>query len=250
MKKILIIMLTIMAFIFSYPCIYILMGSFLDGPGIYVQLLIDTPQFWRLFWNSFFITAAVCVGQVIVGVPSAWGLARYYFPFRNVFIVLYILLMILPFEVMMLAEYITLSGMNLTDSLWAIVLPGIFSTFTAFIVYVSFRRIPNNILESARIDGASEWQILWNIGIPAAKESIISAMILTFLEYWNLVEEPMIFLQTKSKWPISMYMSFSDIQNLRLNFCVSVIALIPASLVFLAGEKYLNTGIITSHSEG
>ena len=80
-----------------------------------------------------------------------------------------------------------------TGYVWSVILPGIFSAFIVFIVYVSFQKIPEEVLEAARIDGSGEWQILWKIGIPMAKEGILSALVLSFLEYWNLIEQPMTF---------------------------------------------------------
>lgn len=129
------------------------------------------------------------------------------------------------------------------------ILPGIFSAFIVFIVYVSFQKIPEEVLEAARIDGSGEWQILWKIGIPMAKEGILSALVLSFLEYWNLIEQLMTFLQTKSKWPLSMYLSAASNIDIGLNFCVAILALIPAALVFAAGQKYLQSGFETMMQE-
>ena len=76
----------------------------------YIALLIDSPEVFTMFWNSVKITGMVLLGQVFVGIPAAWGLARYRFPFRKVLFVLYVILMVMPFQVMMLAEYLTIKN--------------------------------------------------------------------------------------------------------------------------------------------
>lgn len=276
-KKLLVVTFSVLAFLFCYPCLFMLVGSFMGSHEIqahlagvlgtgnqyanwsllpnepsfrsYIALLIDSPEVFTMFWNSVKITGMVLLGQVFVGIPAAWGLARYRFPFRKVLFVLYVILMVMPFQVMMLAEYLTIKKLSLLDTLWSVILPGIFSAFVVFIVYVSFQKIPEEVLEAVRIDGSGEWQILWKIGIPMAKEGILSALVLSFLEYWNLIEQPMTFLQTKSKWPLSLYLSAANNADIGLNFCVAMLALIPAALVFAAGQKYLQSGFETMMQE-
>lgn len=271
MKKVLVVMMAVLAFIFCYPCIFTLVGSFMSNHEIqqylmgvlgtgtqyaewsllpkepsvqsYIAMLIDSPEVLTMFWNSVKVTGMILLGQACVGIPAAWGLARYHFPFHKVIFMIYVILMVMPFQVMMLAEYLMIKQLGLMDTLWSVILPGIFSSFTVFIIYGSFQKIPEEILEAARIDGGSEWQILWKIGVPTAREGILAALILSFLEYWNLLEQPMTFLQTKSKWPLSLYLSAADTSNMGLNFCVSILALIPAALVFYAGHQYLQDGI-------
>ena len=272
-RKLMIIVFSVAAFVFCYPCIFMLVGSFMSSSEIqshlagvlgtgndyvnwcllpkepsfqsYIALLVDSPEVFTMFWNSMKIIGIVLVGQICIGIPAAWGLARYSFPFRKILFVIYIILMVMPFQVMMLAEYLVIKKIGILDTLWSIIFPGIFSAFMVFIVYVSFRKIPEEVLEAARIDGSGEWNILWKIGVPMAKEGILAALVLSFLEYWNLIEQPMTFLQTKSKWPLSLYLSISNTEDIGLKFCVAVLALIPATLVFMVGQKYLQNGLGT-----
>ena len=143
----------------------------------------------------------------------------------------------------MLSEYLVLDKLNLLNTLWALILPGIFSTFPVFILYNSFRGIPNEILEAGRIDGASEWQLFLEIGLPLGKSGIFSVIVLSFLEYWNLVEQPMTFLKDKVRWPMSIFLPSIEPENAGITFVASVISLIPALLVFLSGQEYLEKGI-------
>ena len=201
----------------------------------YVKVLLDSPEFFVMFWNSVKITVGVLAGQILVGVPAAWGFARYRFPGKNLLFMIYVALMMMPFQVMMLL-----------DHLWGIILPAAFSTFPVFIMYRFFESIPEALMESARLDGAGELLIFIRIGIPLGSAGIISALVLGFLEYWNLIEQPMSFLKTKSLWPLSLYLPQIDISQTGKAFAVSVLVLIPAVIVFLAGQDYLEQGIIST----
>ena len=101
-------------------------------------------------------------------------------------------------------------------------------------------------MESARLDGAGEIKIFLKIGLPLGSPGIISAMVLGFLEYWNLIEQPMAFLKTKSLWPLSLLLPNISLNDAGMAFASSVIVLLPALLVFLAGQDYLEQGIIAT----
>ena len=212
----------------------------------YVKVLLDSPEFFVMFWNSVKITVGVLAGQILVGVPAAWGFARYRFPGKNMLFMVYVALMMMPFQVMMLSNYLVLDQMALLDNLWGIILPSVFSTFPVFIMYRFFESIPEALTESARLDGAGELLIFIRIGIPLGSPGIISALVLGFLEYWNLIEQPMAFLKTKSLWPLSLYLPQIDMAQTGKAFAVSVLVLIPAVIVFLEGQDYLEQGIIST----
>ena len=155
-------------------------------------------------------------------------------------------MMMMPFQVTMLSEYLVLNQMHLLDTSASIILPGIFSTFSVFIMYRFFCGIPESILEAARIDGAGELKIFFHMGVPLGAAGIISAMVLSFLECWNMIEQPMTFLATKSLWPLSLFLPSVDSSNAGVSLCASLVALLPAVFVFLAGQDYLEQGIASS----
>lgn len=212
----------------------------------YVKVLLDSPEFFVMFWNSVKITVGVLAGQILVGVPAAWGFARYRFPGKNLLFMIYVALMMMPFQVMMLSNYLVLDQMKLLDHLWGIILPAVFSTFPVFIMYRFFESIPEALMESARLDGAGELLIFIRIGIPLGSAGIISALVLGFLEYWNLIEQPMVFLKTKELWPLSLYLPNIELEQAGFAFAASVVALAPAVLVFLSGQDYLEQGIVST----
>lgn len=212
----------------------------------WVRLLLDTPEVFVMFWNSVKMTAAILTGQLLVGVPAAWGFAKFRFPIKKVLFTIYIILMLMPFQVLMLSEYLVFDRLHLLNTPWSVILPAIFSTFPIFIMYRFFCGVPDAIIESAKLDGAGNIQIFLRIGIPLGSGGIVSAMVLGFLEYWNLIEQPLTFLKDKSLWPVSLFLPDIDLSKAGLAFAASVMTLLPSFFVFLAGQDYLEQGIVAA----
>ena len=141
---------------------------------------------------------------------------------------------------------LVLGRLGLLNTHGAIILPAVFSTFPVFLSYGGFRSIPCQMLEAARVDGAGEITIFVRLGLPLGKSGLLSAMVLGFLEYWNLMEQPMAFLEDKALWPLSLYLPQITWGQAGFAFCASVITLIPAAFVFVIGQDYLEQGIIYS----
>ncbi|MCD8232039.1 MAG: carbohydrate ABC transporter permease [Clostridiales bacterium] len=273
-KTIFLILLSVLAFFICFPVIFLVVGSLMGSDALshilgavrgtsegyaswallptwptlkaYAELLLDSPEFFVMFWNSVKMTALILAGQLLCGVPAAWGFARLKIPGKNVLFNLYIILMLMPFQVTMLSNYLTLNAMHLVNTHWAVILPAAFSTFPVFIMYHFFRNIPQEIIESAELDGANKFQVFLRIGLPLGSSGIVSALVLSFLDAWNLIEQPMTFLKDKSLWPLSLYLPDISMENAGLAFVASVITLIPSLLVFLAGQNYLEQGIAAS----
>lgn len=211
----------------------------------FMEIFLDSPAFFVMFWNSIKITFGVLIGQLIVGTMAAWGFAKYKFPGKKIFFLLYIILMLLPFQVLMLSDYLVLDRLKLTDNLWGIILPGVFSTFPVFIVHRFFTEIPDSLVESAKLDGAREWQLFWYIALPIGSSGIIASLVLGFLEYWSLIEQPLTFLKDKSLFPLSIFLpDITNVSKSGMAFAASVVTFLPALLVFLGGQDYLEQGIM------
>ncbi len=212
----------------------------------YVELLLDTPRFFVVFWNSCKQVFPSLLGQLIIGVPAAWSFAKFDFRGKKAIFTMYIILMIMPFQVTMVSNYLVLDKLHLLDNHLSIVLPAAFSTFPVFIMVKFFKAIPKSLFEAASIDGAGEWRIFWNIGVPMGRGGIISAMILGFLELWNAIEQPLNYIKTASRWPLTLYLPNISSAKAGISLVGSVIMLLPALLLFLYGQKYLEQGIMVS----
>lgn len=212
----------------------------------YKRLLFFSPAFFKLFWNSVGMTGGILLGQLLIAVPAAWAFAVYRFRGKGVLFSLYVILMLLPFQVTMLSKYLVLQEAGLMGTRWAVVLPAIFSTFPVFLIYRSFAGIPLELLEAARVDGAGEWQSFIRVGLPVAQGGILAAMILSFLESWNMMEEPLTFLQDKSLWPLSLYLPEIAMDQAGYACAASVITLAVSLFVFAIFHDALEQGIVTS----
>lgn len=212
----------------------------------YIRVLFQTPQFFVVFWNSVKIVVCILAGQLLIAVPAAWAFAVYPFRFRKILFTLYIVLMLMPFQVTMLSNYLVLDGLGLMDTHGAVILPAVFSTYPVFLIYRGFCGLPKGLIEAARIDGAGEWIIFRHLGLPLASGGILSAVVLGFLEYWSLIEQPLAFLKDQTLWPLSLYLPEISIEQAGYSFVASIITLIPAVFVFLSGREYLEQGIIAS----
>lgn len=209
----------------------------------YVELLLDSPNFFAMFWNSCKLVLPVLLGQLLVAVPAAWGFAKFHFRGKKALFTLYIALMLMPFQVTMVSNYLVLSELNLLDTRLAVILPGVFSTFPVFLMYRFFQGVPNALLEAAALDGAGPFQSFFYIGLPMGAPGVVSALMLSFLEYWNILEQPLTFLQNKALWPLSLYLPNIVSDKAAVSIAASMIMLTPPLLVFLTGQKYLESGI-------
>ena len=216
----------------------------------YVELLLDTPEFFVMFFNSIKEVLPILLFQFGIGTTSAWALSRFQFHGRKLIFFLYLVLMILPFQVTMVPNYLILEQFHLIDSQWSIILPAIFSTFPVFLMTRFFKMIPTALIEAARIDGAGEWKLFFLIGIPLGAPGIGSALLLSFFEYWNMIEQPLILLKDLSKYPVSLYLPNITMEQVGISLAASVLIMAPSIFAFFWGQEYLEQGVGDSAVKG
>ena len=211
-----------------------------------VEVLLDSPGFFVMFWNSVSISFFILAGQLVIAVPAAWALAHFPISGKKTILNLYIVLMLMPFQVLMFPQYLVLDNLGILDTLGAVILPAVFSIFPVFILHRFFQAIPKEILEAARLDGASELRVFLEIGIPMGTPGILSVCILTFLDSWNMIEQPMTYLKTRSLWPLSLFLPEIGMGDMGVGFAAAFMMLVPALLLFLGCQEYLEQGIAMS----
>lgn len=209
----------------------------------YITVLFKSPEYLLKFWNSVVLVGPIVFFQLFVAALASYGFTRYRGRIREIIFFSYIILMLMPYQVTLVPNYLVSGWLNLLDTNWAIWLPGIFSPFAVFLLTKYMRRIPTSVIEAAQIDGAGEWQIFRRICMPLCKGAICSAAILVFIDYWNMVEQPLILLSDTEKHPLSVFLSKINSGEIGLAFAVATIYMIPSLLVFLYGEEYLVDGI-------
>ncbi len=209
----------------------------------YITVLLKSPDYLFKFWNSVILVGPILLFQLIVASFASYGFSRYKGRIKEMIFFGYIILMLMPYQVTLVPNYLVSKWMNILDTRWAIWLPGIFSPFAVYLLTKFMRRIPTSVIEAAQIDGAGEWQIFRKICIPLCKGALCSAAILIFIDYWNMVEQPLILLSDQDMHPLSVFLSKINEGEIGLAFAVATIYMVPSLLIFLYGEEYLVEGI-------
>ena len=209
----------------------------------YITVLFKSPDYLLKFWNSVVLVGPIVVFQLLVASLASFGFARYSGKLRQIVFFSYIILMLMPYQVTLVPNYLVADWLNILDTYWAIWLPGIFSPFAVYLLTKFMKRIPNSVVEAAQIDGAGEGQINTRICMPLCKGALCSAAILVFIDYWNMVEQPLILLTDQETHPLSVFLSKINKGEIGLAFAVATIYMVPSLLVFLYGEEYLVEGI-------
>lgn len=214
------------------------------------ELLLDTPMFFTMFWNGCKLAAPQLLGQLLVATPAAWVFSKLPFPGRKILYGIYLVLMVLPFQITMVPNYLVLDMLGLMDTPMAVILPGVFSAFPVFIMKKGFDAVPDTLLEAAALDGAGPLRCFFSIGLPLGVPGIVSALVLDGIEAWNAIEQPMMFLRDSANWPLSLYLSEIHVEDLGLAMAASLMMLAPPLLLFLVGQNALEQGIGRSISTG
>lgn len=212
----------------------------------YVSVLFKNPEYLLKFWNSVILVVPITVFQLLVALFASYGFARSSGKLKNIIFFSYIILMLMPYQVTLVPNFLVADKFGFLNTRWSIILPGIFSPFSVFLLTKIMRRIPSSYIEAAKLDGASEWQILFHICIPLCKSALFSVALLVFIDYWNMVEQPLIMLKDKEMHPLSVFLSEINTGDIGLAFAVAVIYMVPSLLMFLYGEEYLVEGITYS----
>lgn len=208
----------------------------------YYQILFRQPDYLYKFWISIMIAAAIAAGQTVIGCLGGYAFAKFRFPLQHAFFALIIILMVMPLQVTLVPNYIVLARLKLIGSYWAVILPGVFTAFGVFLMRQIMITVPDELIQAGKVDGARALTIFTRIVLPCCKAGIASLFILSFVDAWNMVEQPLIFLQNNDKYPLSVFLM--DINaNPGVAFACGVLSILPVLLMFLMFEDNLIKGI-------
>ncbi len=216
----------------------------------YYSVLLKKTQFLFMFWNSVLLTFPIVIGQTLVATLAAYAFAKMKFRGRDMLFFLYIVVMLMPFQVTLVPNYIIAGQLGLLNNPLSIIFPGIFSTFGVFLLKQYMEQIPDSYLEAAKVDGANPFQIFLKIIVPMSRAGIAAMAILVFIDNWNMVEQPLIFLQDATRQPLSLYLAKIVDGEKGLAFAASTLYMMPMLLNFLYAERYLLEGIRLSGIKG
>lgn len=222
---------------------------------------------WRWFANSAFVAIMITALQTFFNALCAYTFAKRTFPGRNVIFVLFLGTMMVPGQVTLIPNYIIIQhipffggndwlgngGHGWLDSYWGLIMPGVVSAFGIFLLRQYMLTIPDDLLDAARIDGASEFRIFWSVVLPLCMPALAANAIFTFQGAWEDFFWPLIILSSPDRITAPVGLALFVVQNKtswNLLFAGSVIATLPMILVFIVFQRHFVKGIAVTGLKG
>ena len=218
------------------------------------KAVFTTIPFETYLINSTLVTLGIVLGQLVTAALAGYAFARLEFPGRELIFWLVLATLMIPLQATIIPVFVLIRELGLSDTRAALVLPALSSAFGAFLMRQYFRRIPNDFEEAALIEGASQWQIFWNIYLPLAKPGLAVLAVLTFNTYWNEFLRPLIFLQSIDKFTLPLGLvnlqGYLGTGSISVVLAGVVVSLLPVLIVYLIGQRYLVEGIMMGGLKG
>ncbi len=251
------VLLWVGALVVVLPLFVVLLTSF-STPGVVgtPQLtLANYQQAWQrgkfllAFANSTVVALAVTAFQVITSALAGYALARLQFRGRQAILLIVITTLVIPFQLLVIPIFLVLKWGHLLNTYWALILPTAVNGFGIFLLRQYFVTIPIELEESAALDGANRWQILWNVMLPLAQPALVTLSLFTFIGEWNDLFKPLVFTTRPELKTVQLVLSEFQEQftsSWPLLMAAVVIASVPVIVVFLIGQKQFIRGIATT----
>lgn len=258
-KWVVLIILLIIGLISIYPMIWMFFNSFKgtaeilssEGglipsewhPENYTNALNAAP-FGRYLWNSLWSTTVIVLMQLFLSSLLAYALTQFRFRGRNAIFGIILGTYMLPSAVTYIPSFVLLSRMNLTNSLWGLVISNLANVFTIFLLRQNFKSTPNEVIEAARVEGISEWSILWRIVVPINRNTIINASLISFIANFNTYLWPSILISSEENYVIQQGLnqfstttgSFTD--TFPMIMAATALSVIPLIIVYILLQRY------------
>jgi multiple sugar transport system permease protein len=210
----------------------------------YYEILVLDMSILRMFVNSAVYAVLILLGQAVVIPMMAYALSRFRFRGREAIFFGIIMLMLLPFQVTMVPNVLTLRTIGLLNTVWAVIIPMWFSPFYIFLIRQFMLGLPNELLEAAQVDGAGTIRCYAHIVIPVCRPIIGAAVALSFADCWNLVEQPMTYLsQRMDLQPLSVMFNQLASDSSGIEFAGAAIYILPALFIYLYFLKDILAGV-------
>lgn len=239
------------------PILFTLVNSFSTGMAYgllpqqwslagWYEVLIRRPHYLVKFWNSLILSVAIAAGQALVASLAGYAFSKFRFPGREPLFFIVIIVMMMPYQVTLVSNYFVIRGLGLMGSWAALIIPAVFSPFGVFLLRQVFDTCPDELLDAARIDGAGDLTILFRILLPRSRAGVVSLVLLTFVDAWNMVEQPLVYLDNSYDYPLSVFLSQMSGQDVGVLCVCGILAALPVLLLFLYYDQDLADGISLS----
>lgn len=210
----------------------------------YWKILVVDTSVLRMFAMSLFYTVMILLGQAVFVPMMAYALSRFKFRGRSVVFAVILLLMLLPYQVTMVPNVLTLRRLGLLNTVWAVILPIWFAPFYIFLLRQFMASLPDEIFEAAEVDGAGAIRCYFHVALPICRPAIGAALALSFADCWNLVEQPMTYLSARTELqPLSVMFNQLVSESSGVEFAGAVIYILPALFVYLYFLEDILSGI-------
>jgi multiple sugar transport system permease protein len=203
--------------------------------------------------NTLILSVSITFLQVLTGSFAAYGFSKIRFPGRDLLFICYVGTIAVPWQSYMIPQFVLMSKMHLTDTLWAIIALQAFGAFGVFLMKQYFETIPEELSEAARVDGLSEYGIWARIMMPLAMPAVASLSLLTFVNTWNDYLGPLVYLRSPDNYTIQLGLrTFIDAYNAEYALILtgSVLSVLPIAIIFMLGQRYFVEGIATTGLKG
>ena len=210
----------------------------------YYRILIEDMSILRYFVNSAMYAAAILLGQALLIPMMAYALSRFRFPGRDALFFVVIMLMLLPFQVTMVPNVLTLRRLGLLNTVWAVILPMTIAPFYIFLLRQYMIGLPADMIEAAQIDGAGPLRCFIHVVLPVCQPILGAAAALSFADCWNLVEQPLTYLTTRTDlYPLSVVFNQLTQESTGVEFAGAALYTLPALLIYLFFQNDILEGV-------
>jgi multiple sugar transport system permease protein len=203
--------------------------------------------FWRMFFNSVLYAGCISAGQVFFCSLAGYAFARLRFRGRDTLFLLYLGTLMVPLTVTVIPQFILMRTAGLTDTPWAMIVPGLFgSAFGTYLMRQFFRTLPDELEEAAILDGCTPWQIYWRILLPHAKPAVMVLAVLTWVNVWNDFLWPLLMIQRNSISTLTLglvRMQGEYVSRWPVLMAASVLILLPLLFVYVIAQRAFIRGI-------
>ena len=260
---------TAIGILFLMPLLWMVSSSLKTGPEVFAanfRWIPDKVQwinfaqvwthervpFWRLYGNSLFIAVVSTVGELIVASMAGYSLGKIEFKGRNLVFIVMLVTMMIPAQATIVPRFVIFKSMGLYNNIWALIFPAWFNVTSIFLLRTFYMSLPGDLMEAAKIDGASYFQIWLRIMMPLTKPAMVTAAVLAFINSWNEYLSALVFLPTAENYTVSQgiqyWMSMADDHNLMMTAAAS--AILPVIVLFLFTQRYFVESIATTGVKG
>ncbi|MGV8873444.1 MAG: carbohydrate ABC transporter permease [Rhodococcus sp. (in: high G+C Gram-positive bacteria)] len=212
--------------------------------------VFDQVDFWMLTLNSVLVTALIAVGQMVSAAMAGYAFARLEFRFKRTLFALVLATMMVPLQATIVPVFMLIRGMDLSDTLLALIIPALPTAFGTFLMRQYFMGMPDDLGEAAMIDGAGPWRIFRSIYAPLALPGLATVGILAFNFHWNEFFRPLIFLTSEENFtlPLGLVSLQGNLGTGSISVVLAgvVLSTLPALFVFIFGQRQLREGITAS----